>query len=155
MKDLEAKVRSLSPAKALAILSYGESVASYRYRTLAERTNDASLRHTLQTMADEEQGHNEIIQAQLQKHFPGSDFVLSSEDKELASVGTRLLDLTGPDYFAKAMTLMYESELRTGRVYALLHEQPPVPSLAPLMKEMADECFEHAKQLSELPGATA
>ena len=53
MKDLEAKVRSLSPAKALAILSYGESVASYRYRTLAERTNDASLRHTLQTMADE------------------------------------------------------------------------------------------------------
>lgn len=143
----------MSPAKALAILSYGESVAAYRYRILAERTAEPALKTQFQEMADEEQGHNEAVQAMLARHFPDADFVLTPEDKALVTVGTRLLDLAGPDSLHRAMEQIHASELLTGRIYAILGKHPPAAELEPVMQAMAEECFEHAQRLTRLaPG---
>ncbi len=150
MDDFDAHIQALSVAKALAILSYGESVAAYRYRTLCERTDDPLLRKTFQEMADSEQEHNEQVQKCLHDRYPGSDFVLTAEDKELVTIGTRLLELSRPDAMDEAIRVLHESELQTGRFYASLYRHTDDNSLKPLFKEMADECIDHARELTEL-----
>ena len=52
--DLEPIIKSMAPAKALALLGYGESVASYRYRTLADKAPSQRLKSVFEEMADEE-----------------------------------------------------------------------------------------------------
>jgi len=143
-------LRGLSLEKALAIAAYGESVAAFRYRALAERTADAPLRAVFEEMADEERGHHEMIQALLRKEFPGEDFILSESDKELVIVGSRALDVSTPEAFRRTMELLHASELRTGRFYAALHDTTDRTDLKPMLKEMADECFDHAGRLKEL-----
>ena len=54
--DPQAKLRTLSLDKALAIAAHDESVAAYPYRTLTDKTDDARLRRVFAEMADEEQG---------------------------------------------------------------------------------------------------
>jgi len=140
----------MSPAKALAVLGYGESVAAYRYRTLADRAPNPALRARLEEMADEEQGHHRRIADLMAREFPGSDYVLSAADKALVTVGARQLALTGPDFFAEALRTISESEQQTGRFYAHLADCPPHPDLIPMLKEMARECFDHARRVVEL-----
>lgn len=155
MDAFETKIQALTPAKALAILSYGESVAAYRYRTLCERTDDPRLQRTFQEMADSEQEHNELIQRCLRERYPGADFILTAEDKEMVTVGTRLLELARPDAMDEAIRVLHESELQTGRFYAALYQQSADDGLRKLFKEMADECVDHARELMDLiqPGA--
>ena len=149
--DYEAKVRSLSTEKALTVAAYGESVAAYRYRTLSEKTSSEVYREVFVEMADEEQSHHLMVQELLNKHFPGSDFVLTAADKELVIVGPRMLDATDRESFERAIEMIYESERLTGRFYATLHDITTQKELQPILKEMADECVGHAERLKKLP----
>ena len=153
MEDFKAKVDALSLDKALALAAYGESVAAFRYRTLLEKAPLDAQRKTFAEMAAEEQQHHQVAQDLLQKESPGAEFVLSPEDKELVIVGPRTLDLSNEEAFSQAMEYIYESELQTGRFYARFFEITNRTDLKPMLKEMADECFEHAERLKEIPRA--
>lgn len=148
--DFESKVREMTAAKAFALASYGESVAAYRYRTLVEKTPSAETRAVFTEMAEEEQGHHQRIEELIRRHFPGADFVLTPEDKELVIVGPRMLDLGDPESYARALDMICGSERLTGRLYAVLHSITTEASLRPFLKEMADECIEHAERLKAL-----
>ncbi len=148
--DVKHIVQSFSTEKALAIAAYGESVASYRYRTLVNKVDDPDQQRTLTEMADEEQEHHEMIQGLITQHFPQSDFVLSAADKELVIVGTRQIHVSNKQSLSKAIDTIYESECRTGRYYAALHDSVSMDNLKPLLKEMSEECFEHAKRLQAI-----
>lgn len=149
--NYENKVRALSTEKALAVAAYGESVAAYRYRTLSEKPPSPLHRTLFTEMADEEQGHHRQVQELIRRHYPGSDFVLSSGDKELVTVGPRMLDITDRASFDRALQWLYESERLTGQFYAVLHEITDRADLQPLLKEMADECLAHAERLKAIP----
>jgi rubrerythrin len=144
------RVAGLSVAKALTVAAYGESVAAYRYRTLAEKTGNDSQRRLFVQIADEEQGHHAAVQELLLKHFPDSDFILTAADKELVIVGPRMLDLSDDAALNKAMPIICESERRTGEFYAALSEVSPRTDLQPIFRAMAHECFEHAEQVALL-----
>lgn len=148
--DYEDRVRALTPAKTLYLAAYGESVAAYRYRTLSERTENETNRNVFAQMAEEEQGHHAVLQEMLKEHYPGSEFVLSLQDKELVIVGPRLLEVTDTASIRKALGLIHESELLTGRFYETLHQVTPRTDFMPFLKEMADECFAHAHRLTEI-----
>ena len=135
----------------MTIASYGESVAAHRYRTLAEKTESPTHRAIFQEMAEEEQGHHVMVHELLKKRYPGSDFVLTSTDKDLVIVGPRILEIGDREAFARAIEMICASERLTGRFYAALHETVDDTTLQPLLKEMADECFEHAAKLAGIP----
>jgi len=149
--DYEVKVRSLVPAKALAIASYGESVAAYRYHTLHDKTDDTALQAVFADMAIEEQGHHRDVQELLRKYYPPGDFVLSPEDKALVIVGTRLLEVTDRASFEQALGMIYESELLTGRFYQALADTTDNEQLRPVLRAMGQECFDHGARLKALP----
>jgi len=148
--DYTAKVRSLTPAKALAVASYGESVAAYRYLTLTDKAPKESQCRIFKEMATEEQGHHMALQEVRKQQLLDSDFVLSPEDKELIIVGPRLLEVTDDESFGDAIGQIIDSERLTGRFYAALHEVTGSSELKPFLKEMADECFEHAERLESM-----
>jgi len=150
-KDDLTTIRGLSIEKALAVAAYGESVAAYRYRTLAEKASTQARRLLFEEMADEEQGHHVQIQELLRREFPGSDFVLTAADKELICVGPRMVEVTDRKSFEQALEFIYETERLTGRFYAALYEVTTRKDLRPLLKEMADECFEHAERVKAIP----
>lgn len=149
--DLAVRVRALSAAKALTIASYGESVASYRYRTLAERAANDVGRRVFTEMADEEQGHHLLVQRVLGAEYPDSDYVLSPDDKELVIAGPRIFELGTAESFSRALEMIYESECRTGRFYDALAQLPAFAPLSTQLAEMAVECFDHAERLRGLP----
>lgn len=149
-RDFDEAVRSMSQPKALAIGCYGESVASYRYRMLAEKATTEEHRAIFVDMAEEEQGHHEALQDIFKARFPDSDFVLTPEDKELIIVGPRTLDLSSEKAFGRALELIYESERQTGQFYTVFRDSTSLADLKPLLKGMADECFEHAERLKGL-----
>lgn len=140
----------MSLAKALTVAAYGESVASYRYRTLAEKVDNPAHRQTFTEMADEEQEHHTAVLELIKRHFPGSDFVLTPADKEAVIVGPRMLEPTEQGSLLEVVAKIQESERLTGRFYAALSESASVPELRPIFKEMADECFDHAQRLNAI-----
>ena len=148
--DYLAKVSGLTTEKALAIASYGESVAAYRYRTLVEMEFSQAHHEMFREMADEEQGHHDRLQEFLEQHFTHSDFVLKPEEKGLVIVGPRLLAATSHSSFDQAIKLICESERLTGRFYATLLSVVEIDQLKPFLKEMANECFEHAHRLEKI-----
>ena len=145
----------MSVEKALAIACYGESVAAFRYRTLAERAPTPRHEAVFNEMAEEEQGHHQVLSDLLAKEFPGSEFLLTPEDKAAVIVGPRQLDIADASAFDKAMQHIHDSERLTGSFYAAFHDTTTRTDLKPLLKEMADECFEHAERLKEIPPASA
>jgi rubrerythrin len=149
--DYSARLRALSTEKALAVAAYGESVAAYRYRTLSQKPPSARHAKIFAEIADEEQAHHAQVQDVLRRHFPGSDFVLSASDKELVTIGPRMIEITDRASFDRALEWLYESERLTGRFYQTLHDVSDRADLRPLLKEMADECYAHAERLREIP----
>ena len=147
------RVRALSPAKALALGAYGEAVASYRYRTLAEKTPTPSHKPIFEEMAEEEHGHHRVLAEILSRQYPDSDFVLTPEDKELVIVGPRMFEVTDHASADHALDLIHRSECLTGRFYEAFHDVTAVSILKPLLKEMAAECFEHAERIKGLRAA--
>lgn len=148
--DYRQRVRALTTAKALTVAAYGESVAAYRYRTLAEKATDEASRKLFVQIADEEQGHHAAVEELLQKQTPKSDYLLTPSDKDLVIVGPRMLDLSDDPTLAKAMRMICASERRTGDFYAALAEITPLTELRPIFRAMAHECAEHAGQLEAL-----
>jgi len=140
----------MSLAKAFAVAAYGESVAAYRYRSLVEKAPSDNVRKVFAEMAVEEQEHHVRIQDHQKKQFPESDFVLTPEDKDLVIVGPRLLDVSDAAATQRAMDFIYESERLTGSFYAALHDVTTAEELKPMLREMADECFEHAGRLKAI-----
>ncbi len=104
--------------KALAIAAFGESVAAYRYIVLSEKTRDATLRDSFETMAREERGQRERIQGVLQRLAPAAGFYLSQDDKLMVCVGPRLVDARDDARFDEAMKLVIASEKRSVSFYA-------------------------------------
>jgi len=151
MDEYREKVRQLSMEKALAVAAYGESVAAYRYRTLAEKTASEVHKALFAEMADEEQAHHIQVQECARRHLTSTDFVLSKADKDLIIVGSRMLDLSDRVSFEQALKVITESEWLTGRFYATLHEITTQDEVKPLLKAMADECQVHAKRLENIP----
>ena len=145
-------ISSIAPAKALALLGYGESVAAYRYRTLADRVPPGRYRDILEEMADEEQGHHQLVQSWIATHFGAANYLLTDEDKALVSAGIRQLDLARPDFLERAIEVIAASERLTGKFYSSLSEAPPAPELRDVLREMAEECFDHATRLEALFG---
>jgi len=144
------RVRALSTAKALTVAAYGESVAAYRYRTLAEKATTDAQRRLFVQIADEEQGHHAAVQELLQRHFPDSDYLLTAADKDLVIVGQRMFDLSDDPELTKTMVLICDSERRTGQFYAALAEITTRTDLQPIFRAMSHECYEHAEQLASL-----
>lgn len=151
MDDYREKVGAMSLEKALTTAAYGESVAAYRYRMLSEKPFLERDRDTFVAMADEEHGHHNRLAAILKRNFPGSDFVLTPEDKEIVIVGPRTLEVPDRESFQRALNLICESERLTGRLYATLRELTTRADLKPFFKEMADECLEHVELLLQIP----
>jgi len=140
----------MSLAKALTVAAYGESVASYRYRTLAEKVTSETHRRVFTEMADEEQGHYTTVLELMKHHFPGSDFILTPADKDMVIVGPRMLEPTEQGSIRVVLEQIQESERLTGRFYAALAETSAMLELRPMFQEMADECFEHAERLNAM-----
>ena len=147
------KVRSLSPDKAMNMAAYGESVAAYRYRTLAEKFPTGERHRIFNEMADEEQSHHLEIQQILRTTFPQADFVLSNEDKAMVVVGPRMLEVTARTPLASVLETIVATEKLTGSFYAALQDTFVPESLRPRLKAMAEECFEHAALLKKIPDA--
>jgi len=148
--QVEDMVRSLSPAKALTVCAYGESVAAYRYRSLAEKAGGEELRRAFTEVAQEEARHHAGVQALLERHFPGSDYVLSKEDKELVIVGPRTFEVGDREALRRALVQIHESELQTGRFYTAFATVTERRELRPYLQEMARECFRHAERIQTL-----
>lgn len=134
-------------AKKIALAIYGESVAAYRYSILAEKSTSAEHRRVFEDMKAEELGHQTALERLAASSFPDGNFVLSAADKELIIAGTRMLDVTTPAAFRRAMQFLHDTELRTGRFYDALHELMPAGELGVFLKEMAAECYEHGASL--------
>lgn len=147
----ESKVKALTTEKALAVATFGESVAAYRYRTLVEKSTSVQHQKIFNEMANEEQGHHIRLQHLTRTHFSGSDYVLKPEEKELVIVGPRLLEVTDRPSYLRAIEMICESERLTGRFYATLHRLSDLEEIKPFLKEMSDECFEHADRLKAIP----
>ena len=143
-------MRSLAPAKALTVCAYGESVAAYRYRSLAEKAPDEESHRAFVEVAEEEAHHHAGVQALLERHFPRADYVLSKEDKELVIVGPRTFEVGNERELARALAQIHESELQTGHFYAAFAAVTDRQELRPFLQEMARECFRHAERVQGL-----
>ncbi len=138
------------PDKLLAIGAYGETVAAYRYVVLSEKAPDAAHRREFADMADEEQDHKQRLQALVAGMYPGQDFVLTAEDKELVVTGPRLLDVRTEEDFRDAMQMVLSTERKTARFYANYGRFMPDPHIQALFKELAEEGAEHYQRLKAL-----
>lgn len=145
--DAITKLRS---DKALAIATFGESVASYRYRVMAEKAILHEDREVFREMADEEQEHKQRLEAINNELYPNSDFILTREDKSLICVGPRLLDVRDRRSFREAMQLLVESEQRTASFYETLSNTVEQARLKETFKELSEEGYDHAQRLVEL-----
>lgn len=138
------------PDKLLAIGVYGETVASYRYVVLSEKTDNEEHRREFADMADEEQDHKQRLQKLVEDMYPGQDFVLTAEDKDLVVTGPRLLDVRTEEDFLEAMRMVLSTERKTARFYANYGKYMPEPHIQALFKELAEEGAEHYQRLKTL-----
>ena len=140
----------LSPDKVLTIGTYGETVAAYRYLVLAEKALSEGERKEFAAMADEEQCHKQRLQKLLADMYPGADFVLTSEDKDMVVDGPRLLDVRDGDSFGRAMQMILMSERKTAAFYARLSKLVPQETLRSLFHELAEEGADHYQRLKAI-----
>ncbi len=153
IEEFRKRLREMPEAKRLAVAIYGESVAAYRYSVLADKAQIERHRRLFTQMKEEERAHQRILEALVGKHYPDDDFVLTSDDKDLVIVGTRLLELRDETSFRKAMQFLHGTEIRTGQFYETLCELMPAGEIGDVLQAMAKECSEHAASLLKIePG---
>lgn len=150
IEEFKTRLRDMPDAKRLAVAIYGESVASYRYGVLADKARSDEHRRLFAEMQREERGHQQAIERLLRKHYPGEDFVLTAEDKDLVIVGARMLELKDEASFRTAMRFLHDTEMRTGQFYDALHELMPAGEIGRFLKQMAAECVEHGNSLLKI-----
>ncbi len=134
----------------LTIGIYGESVAAYRYMVLAEKVPGEADKKAFAAIAEEEQGHRERLQKLLDKHFPGSSFYLSDEDKALVVTGPRLINVRDIQDYREVMQMTVDTELRTSQFYQAMSTRVRNPEIKTLFEELAEEGFDHHRRLVEL-----
>lgn len=134
----------------LAIGIYGETVAAYRYTVLAEKVPDPHDQQTFARIADEEQGHKQMLQALFEKHFPGSAFALSDADKALVLTGPRLINVRDLEDYRDVVRITLETELRTSQFYEAMRHRAKNPELRQVFGNLAEEGFDHHRRLLEL-----
>lgn len=149
-KPTDADFTALPIDKALAIGTYGEAVAAYRYLVLSEKALSEEDRRILAELADEEQDHKLRLRDLLTKLFPESAFVLTDRDKEMVVVGPRLLDVHDAESFADAMRMLLFSERKTAKFYAKLGKYIDQDKLRALFRELAEEDVGHCERLKQL-----
>lgn len=137
------------PDKLLAIGAYGETVAAYRYLVLSEKAPEP-FRGEFADMADEEQDHKQRLQKLVESMYPGQDFVLTPEDKELVVTGPRLIEVRDDDDFQEVMRMVLHTERKTARFYANYGKFMPDASVRALFHELAEEGAEHYQRLKRL-----
>ncbi len=152
-EEFKAKLANMPDAKRMAVAIYGESIASYRYGLLAEKASSEAHKKIFESMRREELEHQSALEELARKNFPDDDFVLTSKDKELVIVGTRLLELKDEASFHKAMKFLHDTELRTSAFYQAMHELMPAGEIGRILQEMSDECIEHAASLLKIKPA--
>jgi rubrerythrin len=140
----------LADDKALAIAAYGESVAAFRYIVLSEKSRDAKLRNSFETMAQEERLHRDRIQKILQRISPSAGFYLTPEDKLSVCVGPRLVDARDDARFEEAMRLVIASEKRTVSFYGRFALHARDAELKEAFLELARTGIERVQKLREL-----
>lgn len=138
------------PDKLLAIGVYGETVAAYRYLVLSEKAPNEAHRKAFADMSDEEQGHKQQLQKIVAELYPGQDFVLTPEDKELVVTGPRLLEVRDDAEYAETMRLILQTERKTARFYANNGKHMPEEGLRRLFKELAEEGADHYQRLKTI-----
>ncbi len=146
----EDPAANLSPDKVLTIGSYGETVAAYRYLVLAEKAHTEAERTEFAAMADEEQDHKQRLQKLLADNYPGADFVLTPEDKDMVVDGPRLLEVRDTETFARAMKMILASERKTAAFYARLSKLVPQSQFRDLFHELAEEGVDHYQRLKAI-----
>jgi rubrerythrin len=138
------------PDKLLAIGAYGETVAAYRYLVLSEKAPTENERREFADMADEEQEHKQRLQGLIDELYPGADFVLTPEDKEMVVTGPRLLDVRDRASFVDAMRMVLETERKTAGFYAQHGKLLRQSNLRQLFHELAEEGADHYQRLRAL-----
>jgi erythrin-vacuolar iron transport family protein len=138
------------PDKLLAIGAYGETVAAYRYLVLSEKAPGETERREFADMADEEQEHKQRLQGLIDDMYPGVDFVLTPEDKDLVVTGPRLLDVRDRASFADGIRMALETERKTAAFYAQHGKSLPHTHLRHVFHELAEEGAQHYQRLRAL-----
>lgn len=136
--------------KALALASYGESVATYRYIILSEKAKDARLRQAFEVMAREEKDHRDRVQNLLREVSPSGGFYLGPDDKLAVCVGPRLVDARDDARMDEALKLIIASEKRTASFYSRYSEFAREPKVKALFTELAQEGLVRVRRLREL-----
>jgi len=129
---------------------YGETVAAYRYTVLSEKVPGEEDRRLFAAIADEEQGHKQMLQRLLEKHFPGSSFYLSDEDKALVVTGPRLINVRDVKNYRDVMKMALDTEYRTSQFYHAMSTRAANEEIRKVFAELAEEGFEHHRRLLEL-----
>lgn len=134
----------------LTIGIYGETVAAYRYTVLAEKLPSEADRKAFAAIADEEQGHKQMLQRLLEKHFPGSSFYLSDADKALVVTGPRLINVRDLEDYRSFVQMALDTELRTSQFYKAMSGRVKNPEIRAIFEELAEEGFDHHRRIAEL-----
>ena len=146
----EELLATLGPAKALTLGCYGEDMAAYCYLQLAEKAEREQDRRGFREMVTEEQEHRDRLRTLLDKHYPGSDFVLSPEEKHIVEGGARSLHITDRRSFEEAVRGVVASEATTARFYRQMGRYIDQPEVKAIFLELADEGVGHHKRLLQL-----
>lgn len=129
---------------------YGEDLAAYCYVQLSEKAERECDRKEFKEMVAEEQGHRSWLQALLDKHYPGSDFVLTPEEKQMVESGSRFLNITNRSAFEDAVRRVVASEAKTARFYGEMAPHIDQPEVKSIFQELAKEGEEHHRRLLQI-----
>jgi rubrerythrin len=86
--------------------------------------------------------------------YPGQDFVLTPEDKELVVTGPRLIEVRDDADFQDVMRMVLHTERKTARFYASYGKFMPDENVRALFHELAEEGAEHYQRLKTLARQT-
>ncbi len=125
-------------------------MAAFCYVQLAEKAEREQDRREFREMVAEEQEHRSRLRALLDEHYPGSDFVLSPEEKQVVEGGPRSLNITDRKSFEDAVRGVVASEATTARFYRQMGRHTDQPEVKAIFLELADEGVGHHKRLLQL-----
>ena len=134
----------------LAIGIYGETVAAYRYTVLAEKVPREEDKQAFAAIAEEEQSHKKLLQQAAEKHFPGSAFALSDQDKALVLTGPRLINVRDLADYREVLRITLATELRTAQFYDAMRHRARHPELRKVFTDLSEEGFQHHQRLLKL-----
>lgn len=140
----------LGDDKALAIAAFGESVATYRYIVLAEKSTNAALRTCFDEMVQQENSRRNDLQRLIERLFPSACFFLDPDDKSMVCVGPRLVDARDDARFDEAIKVLIASEKRSASFYARYGAQTSQPEVKHLFVRLSRDGLERVRRLRRI-----